>query len=191
MDNLLRREGTLEWIKVAKEDTIINNYKSTHCWATERRAPELQPSFSRVHSFSTWAQPSSLVRLSKPVGLCVRVKSVVSGNEWVSEGWGSWEFPVRSKWTGQTSRIKPGLCSVALYMAPLLWPLSLTLLFPHPFSNCLLLTRFPKCNRPLLPPLSLCVCAHVQQVPEWHEMWVKPDILSSFIFTAVLSPGNS
>ncbi len=127
MDNFLRRETILEWIKVAIEDTIINNYKNTHCWATERRAPELQPSFSRVHSFSTWAQPSSLVRLSKPVGLCVRVRSVVSDNEWVCEGWGSWEFPVRSKWAGQTSRVKPGLCSVALYMAPLLWPLSRSL----------------------------------------------------------------
>lgn len=58
---------------------------------------------------------------------CVWVKSVVSGNEWVCEGRGSREFPVRSKWAGQSGRIKPGLCSVALYMAPLF------LLFPHPF----------------------------------------------------------
>lgn len=67
---------------------------------------------------------------------------------------------------------------------------SLLLLFPHPFSNCLLLTRFPQCNRPcLLPCPSVCVCdytcTHVQRALEP----VVGDILLSFIFIAALFPG--
>lgn len=116
---------------VSKMHKTANTNESTHCWATECRAPELQPAFSRPHSFSTWAQPSSPVGLSKLAGLRVRVKSVVSVNERVCEGPGSREFPVRSKWAGQTSRIKPCLCSAALYI--LLWPP----LFPPPISLAL------------------------------------------------------
>ena len=72
----------------------------------------------------------------------------------------SWEFPVRSKWAGRSSRIKPGLCSVALYTAPLLWPLSLALflLFPHPFSNRLQLTVSPNTTVPASSLVPMCVC---------------------------------
>lgn len=151
-----------KWIRVelSKEDNRINNYESTHFRAIEHRATGLQPSISWAHSFSTWTQPSSLVRFSRwdcvPEGVCVRVKKCGKWC-WVCEGQGSWEFPVRSEWAGQTSRIKPGLCSVALYMAPLLWPLSLSLCSFHtPFSNCLLLTRFAQCHLYLCCSCSSC-----------------------------------
>lgn len=119
-------------VKVVKDHNF-----STHCRGVECRAAELQPSSSRLHSFSTWAQPSSLLGVSKLARLCCLIMSECVC-VCVCEGWGSGEFPVRSTRAGQARGIKPGLYSAALYRSALLrcpphLSLSFSLLSTPPF----------------------------------------------------------
>lgn len=122
---------------------MLRRYEITYCWAIERWAPGLQSSFSTAHSFSTWTQPSCLVRLRvKLVRLGVKVKRVVKWR-WEGEMGVSCEVWV----SGTDNQDKAWLVICCSLYGPSASASLHALLFPHPFFlSRLLLTHFPQSN---------------------------------------------
>lgn len=118
------------WIREWKKSSV-KQYLQLNNTVQSSRAPAMLPQSPFILHMDAAILSSGTQRRRRDK-LCVKAKKSLR-SEGEPVGWGSWMFPGRSEGAGQTRRIKPGLCSVSLYMGPL----------PQPPSLCSVHTPFP------------------------------------------------